>query len=123
MNDGFVQALEATARVLAPFVDPPSSGGRRWDGAAYVSAPESPFDPGAAKWWSALTALAGIIAARDGPLSAKQKEFLERTLFGGMGSLNDLAIDEGRVGADASRANEELDRARGELFAELRRTG
>jgi len=119
MTTAFVKALEETARVLARFAEPAPAGARRWDGTAYVAASASTFEPYAAKWSSALTALAGILEGHDAPLSERQKQFLDRFLFGGMGSLNDFALDEGRLGADANQANQELDRLRSELFAQF----
>jgi hypothetical protein len=79
------------------------------------------FDPYAAKWWSALTAFAGLLASQDAPLSERQKTFLQRVLFGGMGSLSDFVFDETRLGAEARQANQELNRLRAQLFAQFER--
>ncbi|QQR72310.1 MAG: hypothetical protein IPJ17_12340 [Holophagales bacterium] len=66
--------------------------------------------------------MAELLSRQDGPLSGLQAEYLAQTLFGGMGSLNDLQVDESRVGPEAGAANQELDRLRKVLFEEFRRT-
>lgn len=121
MISDFVKALEQIAAVLAKFAEPAAPGARVWNGSAYVAGSGSNFDPYAAKWWSALTALAAVLGGQESPLSERQKKYLDRFLFGGMGSLNDFALDEGRLGPDAKRANQELNRLRAELFEKFRR--
>ena len=122
MTNDFVFALEQTARLLARFSTRDSPTSLRWDGRAYTAGTESRFDPFAAIWWSRLSAMAELLSRQDGPLSGLQAEYLAQTLFGGMGSLNDLQVDESRVGPEAGAANQELDRLRKVLFEEFRRT-
>jgi hypothetical protein len=117
MTNAFVKGLEKTAQLLAEFAEAPLPGARTWNGFAYVESSESRFDPFAAKWSSILTVLAEFLDGQDEPLTDRQKEFLNRLLFGGMGSLNDLVLDANRLGSNAKRANKELGRLRTELFA------
>jgi hypothetical protein len=117
----FADSLQATAGVLAGFAEHTSAGTLRWDGTAYTPAPPTPFDPYAAKWWGVLTALAGLLEGQDAPLSAQQKQYLERLLFGGMGSFNDFILDEVRLGPGAKQANQELAALRKVLFEQFRR--
>jgi hypothetical protein len=92
-----------------------------WDGKAYAPASQRKFDPFAAKWWALLTAIVEMLDKQGAPLSPEQKAYLDRLLFGGMGSLNDFVIDERNVGAEARQANQELDRLRKELCEQFRR--
>ncbi|MHB1273301.1 MAG: hypothetical protein ACYCZD_11155 [Rhodanobacter sp.] len=116
MSGAFVKLLLVIARVLAQFSDANPSGTLKLDGSAYTPSAGGPGDVLAAKWWGTLTGLAGILDAQATPLSAEQKNYLDRLLFGGMGSLNDLSLDPNRLGPQAAPANQELNRLRKELF-------
>jgi hypothetical protein len=120
MRGAFINKLLAIARVLAEFSEISPSGALKWDGNAYTASTSGPSDVLAAKWWGMLTALAGILDAQTTPLTVEQKNYLDRLLFGGMGSLSDLALDEQRLGPQAASANRELDRLRQELFDAFR---
>jgi len=120
MKNSFIDLLHAAAGVLAKFAETSASGGLIWSGTAYVQSSNAKFDPYAAKWWSILTAVAGLLDAQDTPLSPRQREYLSRLLFGGMGSFNDFALDESWLGSEAVRANRELDRLRKEMFEQFR---
>jgi hypothetical protein len=115
-----VELLEAVADVLAEFSEVGSAGARVWDGSAYVPMKTSPFDPYAAKWFGVFSSLIGVLTGEDA-LSDKQTEYLDRLLFGGMGSFNDFVLDEERLGSAAVRANQQLDDLRKKLFEEFRR--
>src|SRR5689334_17376714 len=112
MIHAFVESLRRVSLVLSQFAEIQDAGTLQWDGQAYVAASPNQFDPYAAKWWAMLTAIEKMIEGQSSSLSAKQKEYLDRLLFGGMGSLNDFALDQRRIGTKATQANEELNRLR-----------
>lgn len=116
MTRAFTKVLQAIAGILAQFSETSAPGALEWDGQAYAPATTGPGDMVAAKWWGVLTALAGMLDAQTTPITAEQRKYLDRLLFGGMGSLNDLALDEQRLGAQAVAANRDLNRLRKELF-------
>ena len=117
----FIEALEQTIKVLGRFASPPGQNSLRWNGVAYVStAQQAPFDQGAAIWCSTLEAIAALLASQDCRISQRQRHYLDRALFGGMGSLNDFQIDE-RLGAAAKKANVELNHLRERLFHAFQR--
>jgi hypothetical protein len=122
VNRAFINGLHAIIRILAQFSDASPSGALKWDGQAYTSTTAGPSDVLAAKWWGILTALAGLLDAQAAPITIEQRRYLDRLLFGGMGSLNDLVLDERRLGPQAVAANRDLDRRRKELFDALRLT-
>jgi hypothetical protein len=117
----FIELLRLLISVLGPFSEPSHAGSKTWDGKAYVAAPQRNFDPFAAKWWATLTAIAEMLDKQGAPLSPEQKAYLDRLLFGGMGSLNDFVLDERQLGVEARQANQELNRLRKELFEQFRR--
>lgn len=121
MIKAFVDLLRRAAAVLAPFSEPQGSGSLRWDGTAYAPPGRTKFDPYAAKWWATLTAIAELLDGQVAPLSPQQKSYLERLLFGGMGSFNDFVLDEQPIGANATQANQELNQLRKAMFDEFRR--
>jgi hypothetical protein len=117
----FIELLRRLINVLGPFSEPSHAGSKIWDGTAYVSAAQRSFDPFAAKWWATLTAIAEMLDKQGAPPSPEQKAYLDRLLFGGMGSLNDFVLDERQLGVEARQANQELNRLRKELFEQFRR--
>ena len=121
MTNDFVAALEQTAQFLAQFATCASSNSRKWNGVEYAAVSEQRCDPYAAIWSSKLSAMAELLSGQVAPLSDRQAKYLSRTLFGGMGSLNDFQIDEAHVGPQAATVNEELDRLRSVLFDQFRR--
>jgi len=112
----FLQHLRETAEVLRPLTIRTSPGAKHWDGTAYVESEPLPFQPGALAWWSTLTAIGEMIDNQDTPLSEKQTAYLDGLLFGGMGSLNDLAISLPDDNKGAESINARLDRQRRLLF-------
>jgi len=112
----FIDLLRHAAAVLSRFAEPPSGGALQWDGTKYAAAGRPAYDPYAAKWWATLTAISEVVGGQDTPLSARQKAYLDRLLFGGMGSLSDFALDENQLGAEARTANQELSNVRRALF-------
>jgi hypothetical protein len=114
MTSAFSRSLSDTAAVFAPFAKPPQPpGSKTWNGKAYVIAEsESRFDPYAAMWWVRLTTIADLLERQVEPLSSDQRLYLERCLFGGMGSLNDVCLDD-------RNANRELERRRADLYREF----
>jgi hypothetical protein len=112
----FVRHLKATAEVLKPLTHAASFGAATWNGVEYVKGGKKAPDPYALSWWSTLIAVAELIDAQDGSLTANQIDYLDRLLFGGMGSLNDLFFDAKLIGANADVVNKELDKSRHALF-------
>lgn len=123
MSSGLVNSLLDIARVLAQFSEARTVGALRWNGTTYTGSEMGASDLAAAKWWGVLTAVAGMLEAQTSALSAKQKTYLDKLLFGGMGSLNDLALDEQRLGPQAVSANQELNLLRKSLFDALQAAG
>ena len=121
MMTAFVGSIRCVAVVLSQFAEPQVAGSRRWDGAAYVVAGRVTFDPYAAKWWATLVTIAELLGGQSTPLSAQQKSYLDRLLFGGMGSFNDFVLEESRLGPDARQANQELNQLRKVMFDEFQR--
>jgi hypothetical protein len=118
----FVQQLRKAAGILAPFCELPVAGSLRWDGSSYqpaVGSERSEFDPYAAKWWAGLTVVAAMLdGVRQVP--AQQKTYLQRLVFGGMGSFQDFNLDERRGTARARAANQQLVEVRAALFEGFR---
>lgn len=121
MNAGLlVEKLRRTADILQPFTRPPRPGALVWNGTAYVPSSDGSFDPYALSWWGILTTAADLIDAQGHPISTAQRDYLERMLFGGMGSLSDFMLNVSRFGEGAREVNAQLDRARKDLFDEFR---
>jgi hypothetical protein len=116
----FVNHLRATAAAIKPLTESTPPGAKTWDGKQYSSATVKYADPYALSWWSTLSVIAALIEAQDCPVSEAQRSYLDRTLFGGMGSLNDLYFDPRALGALADTVNRSLDERRRELYAIFR---
>jgi hypothetical protein len=121
MMNTFVSLLREIAALLGRFSESEDMGSRQWDGTAYSAAVRRNFDPYASKWWAMLTTIAEMLEGQDAPLSQRQRLYLDRLLFGGMGSLNDLVLDEQRIGPEAQQVNQELRRLTKALFGEFPR--
>ena len=74
-------------------------------------------------WWRdrpfhgiTLIAIAELLEAQESPISGRQLDYLRRTLFGGMGSLNDLYFDSKAFGGPADFVNSSLEPRRRELY-------
>jgi len=116
----FIKQLRATAAEIKPLTEAAAPGALTWNGTAYAKGEAKNPDPYALAWWSMLGAIAELIEAQESPLSAKQTAYLDRTLFGGMGSLNDLYFDPKSSGTVANAINERLDERRRALFASFK---
>ena len=112
----FIKRLRATAAELKPLAESSSGGALTWNGTADAKGDAKPRDPHALAWWAMLGAMADLIEAQEAPLSPGQMAYLDRTLFGGMGSLNDLYFDPKSSGPIAHAINERLDRSRRDVF-------
>ena len=114
----FVNYLRAVARDLEPLTRAAMPGDMAWDGKEYrkVTSEAHP-DPYALAWWSTLNTLSDMIEYQDTELSPRQISYLERILFGGMGSLNDLWFDERQFGQTAREINNKLSYSREALFS------
>ncbi len=120
-NTSFIKELRATADALSPLTHSAAGGALTWDGAHYTKADESKNpDPYALSWQTMLGTIADLIEAQESPLTEKQNKYLERLLFGGMGSLNDLNFDPQMRGDAAKTVNDRLDKQRRALFASFR---
>jgi hypothetical protein len=109
----FIKQLRATADLLKPLTCSSSTAWKVWDGTAYVKSDGKTrtLDPYALAWWTALRTIAELIEAQDSPVSSKQIAYLKSTLFGGMGSLNDLSF------RNFDAINAQLRQKTSELFA------
>jgi hypothetical protein len=110
-----IKQLRKTADVLEPLTKSAMPGAKIWDGNSYVAVdanakPKTP-EPYALAWWFTLRSIADLIEAQDSPLTERQIARLEKMLFGGMGSLNDLSF------WDAPLINGRLNEKRKDLFA------
>ena len=112
----FVKQLRATAEELKPLTHASPSGAATWNGEKYIKCEEKKPDPFALAWWSTLVAVAELIEAQEDSLSDKQVVFLDRLLFGGTGSLNDLYFDSKTLGSTADSINKGLEVRRHALF-------
>ena len=95
-------------------------GALSWNGEKYASQQQKAPEPHALAWQSTLNAVAEMIDRQDAPLSEKQLAYLDRLLFGGMGSLNDLQFNEKAGGDIAKMVNGGLDRQRRALYASFK---
>ena len=87
----FIKQLRTTANELTPLTESGVVGALTWNGTHYAKAAESKSpDPYALCWQEMLRAVADLLEAQESSFSEKQSKYLERLLFGGMGSLNDL---------------------------------
>jgi hypothetical protein len=110
--------LRNVARDLEPLTRAATPGDIAWDGKEYKKVTrETHPDPYALAWWSKLTTLADMIDYQNNGLSPKQLSYLQRVLFGGMGSLNDLWFDERQFGKIAKEINNRLSHSREALFS------
>jgi hypothetical protein len=108
--------LSQLAEVLQPFVSSHGAGDRVWEGQAYAPAVEArEADAVATAWWATANTAAALIAGEQ-DLSPQQHDYFKRTLFGGMGSLNDFSLDAARWGSEAKEANRQLEIIRSALY-------
>jgi hypothetical protein len=113
----FVRQLRATATELMPLTESATSGSLSWNGVGYTkSGKAAKPDPYALSWQTTLTVIADLLEAQESPMTQKQLGYLERLLFGGMGSLNDLFFDPNSLGNIAAAVNDRLDKQRRALF-------
>lgn len=106
----FLAQLRSIADELAPLTISASSGSAVWDGTKYAKSGPRTANPSAMVWRSLLTAIAELVEGQGAPITPRQRDYLQRLLFGGMGSLNDLGF--GQPGLDRA-----LDEKRQLLFA------
>lgn len=116
----FIQQLRETALELKPFAEGRASGSMSWNGKAYVKSQPKAADPYALAWWFTLNAIADLLQAQSDSPNELQVTYLEKLLFGGMGSFNDLYVDEETLGEGAKGINERLSQKRRLLFNSLK---
>lgn len=113
----FIAQLRTTAKELAPLTESAAAGALIWNGTEYAKSNKSKSpDPYALSWQTTLVAIAELLEAQELPLTAKQINYLQILLFGGMGSLNDLFFDPRSMGDIAKTVNDRLDKQRRALF-------
>jgi hypothetical protein len=118
----FIKQLKETAEALKPLTESIMHGTLTWNGTKYAkteSEGKKP-EPYALAWWSILSTVAELIDGQETPLSEKQIAYLDRLLFGGMGSFNDLSFDPNLVGDIAKSINDRLDKERRALYASFK---
>ena len=115
----FIHRLDDCAKVLEPFIESSRRGSLHWNGSEYapVSEDKDP-DPYALAWWSTLCTISALLSSQSS-LTPQQYSYIERELFGGMGSLTDFWLDEKHGGKKARAANEQLNKIRNELCLAL----
>ncbi len=118
----FIKELRATAKELLPLAQSVAPGALIWNGTKYANSDEPKFpNPYALSWQMMLEAIAELLEAQESPLSEKQTGYLEGLLFGGMGSLNDLAFDPRSDGDLATTVNDRLDKHRRALYVSFKK--
>ena len=114
----FIRELRVTTDLLRPLTENHSAGALVWNGVEYAPASESrTAHPRAMAWWATLMTMEGLLDTQDAPLSERQLRYIEDTLFGGMGSLNDLSFDVKQLPSSAADINKRLGQQRAALYA------
>jgi len=116
-----ITGLRALADELKPFINEYIAGSMVLDATKgkYVPVDPRQADRFALAWWSTISTLADILELQPGPLTAEQRDYLKRKLFGGMGSFADFSLDVRTLGAPAHTANQRLDAKRSTLFKQF----
>jgi hypothetical protein len=113
-----IDLLEQASAVLQPFTQDVRPGALAYDGTRYApSAPQSP-DAYALAWWSSFQAIIALLGGFE-TLTESQRDYLRRTICGGMGSFGDFSLDEKRWGASATKANHQLAQIRASFYEAL----
>jgi hypothetical protein len=113
----FIAQLRAIAKELAPLTRLTPRGAMTWNGTEYAASETAVTpDPYALAWQTTLMAVAELLEGQESPITAKQINYLQGLLFGGMGSLNDLFFDPKSNGEAASAVNASLGKQRQLLF-------
>jgi hypothetical protein len=117
-RDEFISQLRATANELKPLTEAVPLGSLVRNGNEYAKASTggSP-DPYALAWFSVLLNIAELLERQEGSISREQTDYLNRLLFGGMGSFSDLSIDSRTWGNLAEAINDRLMELRKLLYA------
>ena len=113
----FTNGLRGLAKELEPFIDDVRPGQRVWNGSAWEPTNETKHgDKYAAIWRSNLNTIADLLDLQDSPISAAQRDYLDRTIFGTAGSFHDFRVDTKTQGKAAAIANENLDLLLAKLY-------
>jgi hypothetical protein len=114
----FVKQIKDIVEFLKPHINDKKKGRKIWNGKKYAEycGEEYEGDSYGRLWYSTLIVLAEMIDRQESKLTRRQKEFISRFLFGGMGSFNDYSLRKA-FQKDVSEANQELDTLRGNLYA------
>lgn len=115
----FIKHLKEAALELQPLAEGRTAGSLSWDGTHYVEASCRSPNPYALAWWSTLNAIANLLESQGALPTDAQISYLYRLLFGGMGSLNDLYLEDSDSLA-ARDINRRLDQIRTALFKSLK---
>jgi hypothetical protein len=109
--------LDDCAKVLEPFIESSRRGGLHCNGFEYArTTKDKEPDPYALAWSSTLRTISAILGSQPS-LTSEQSSYLQRELFGGMGSFDDFSLDAKRWGKKAKAANDQLGRIRDELYS------
>jgi hypothetical protein len=119
--DRFLESLVTIVQILQPFICGSGPGSARWDGKAYVQGESRLIDVAALTWWSSLNVMDNLLRGQEAYPTADQLTYLDRELFGGMGSLADFRIDEALFGEEARQANKKLELETDKLYQALSR--
>ena len=113
----FIKQLRETAETLKPLTESAMLRSLNWNGTTYAKGTqEKKPKPYALAWWSILSTVAELIDAQETPLSEKQIAYLNKLLFGGMGSFNDMSFDLNSVGQIAKTIKDRLNEQRRALY-------
>jgi hypothetical protein len=121
MTQTLADLVTEAARVIEPFASLSDSSAKVWDGKQYVAGLKQHFDPAAAKWCGVLSTLGEMLRLQPTAPSQGQRAYVERLLFGGMGSLVDFRLDESAASTEALRANERLGELTHAMFEALQK--
>lgn len=106
----FITGLRELAQELEPFINEIEPGQRIWNGTTWAVTDETKrADKYAVAWHSTLSTAADLLNLQDSSISAAQKEYFRKSLFGGMGSFQDFYVDKKVYGEEAETANKNLD--------------
>ena len=113
----FVNLLDQISRELVRYSVARLPGDEIWDGERFVKVRQlGEADLAALLWYQKITTISTLIGGQESSVSEKQSEYLNRLLFGGMMSLNDLSFDEEKLGTYAAGLNDRLGELRTQLF-------
>lgn len=106
----FIEQLRVVAKVIEPYI----KNDREIN-------PKSKFVPYASTWSSSIMTISYLLEYQESSLTEKQLKYLDRQLFGGLGSLQDLTFSKKELGIEADDINVRLRKAIEELYKRFER--